>query len=243
MDGPSKEVLAELALALAHNAPLTRQMEAAAACAEETPEVKARLQDYLKIIETSRKVFARPRVDADARATIDDNLLAEYVDGQLDQADRERVEAMLARDPESLRDGMELAALAREVVDQHPSVIEYVIGVAAKGLKMLIHPETGFTFETPEPVPVLGGGPAIPTREFSTFTPKSQGETQPREQSSFTWIQFASNLRMTLTATHAEQERVDLTLRVNDTAGPLRGGRLTVRWSSPSCSPSMARSR
>ena len=226
MYGPSKEVLAELAFAMAHGAPLTRQMEAVAAFAETAPETKALLEEYLGVIRATQGVMSAPR---DASPTVDDNLLAEYVDGVMEPSERERVEGLLARDPEALRAGMALNELRRIVADQPPSVLEYVIGVAAKGLRMLSHPETGFALETPVPVPTLGGGPAIPTREFSTFTPNSESEAQVRGQSSFTWIQFASNLRMTLTATHAEQERVDLTLRVNDTAGPLRGGRLTVR--------------
>jgi hypothetical protein len=106
-----------------------------------------------------RRYAASLRVAADQaspcdRPCLDDNLLAEYVDGVLGRADRGEVERHLAACPTCLDEAVSLASLVHEVVPA-PPLTEVALHLVGRGLHWLSRPAEGFSEEALSPVPVL----------------------------------------------------------------------------------------
>lgn len=90
----------------------------------------------------------------DAAGCLDDNLLAEFVDGALPPEERDAVEHRLAHCAGCLRKAVALAELAHELLPA-PGLAEVVVGMARRGLRMLSYPGSDFTLHALRPVPVL----------------------------------------------------------------------------------------
>lgn len=184
MTHPPREMLVELAFARANgeDAPSLKSAEKHAATCGPCREL---LSTYLRTIEGLREVYAEGPERAITGACLDDNAFAAYLDGALSPEERDAAERHIAWCARCLEQLVECHDVAAEVARAAKSVLRYAIGMARDGLRILAHPETGFTPVALEPVPVLGPEtPAKPcawrqsagsfTLEF-TLTPEAQG--------------------------------------------------------------------
>jgi hypothetical protein len=90
----------------------------------------------------------------DPEGCMDDNLLAEFVDGVLSREELEAVERQLAHCAACLRKAVALAELAHELLPA-PTLAEVVVGIARRGLRVLAYPGSDFALHPLRPVPVL----------------------------------------------------------------------------------------
>lgn len=95
----------------------------------------------------------------DADACLDDNLLAEFVDGVLHPDDLPETEGHLAHCGSCLQKAVTLAQWTEELAPA-PAWPQVVVGMMRKGLQLLAFPESGFTRRELTAVPVLSSGAA-----------------------------------------------------------------------------------
>ena len=88
-------------------------------------------------------------------ACLNDNTLAEFVDGVLPTHEAVEAERHLAACGACLHDAVELAQLCSEVAPE-ARWPEVVIGMAQRGLRLLSQPFQGFAEHALQPVPVMG---------------------------------------------------------------------------------------
>ena len=85
---------------------------------------------------------------------VDDNTLAEFVDGALEAEELAQVEQRLAACGQCLRNAVSLAQLAHEVIPATPWKT-VILGIARRGVQILSAPLEGIAELTLQPVPVM----------------------------------------------------------------------------------------
>ena len=140
-------------------------------------------------------------------ACLDDNQLAEFVDGVLSRAERSAAEQHLACCHACLHNAAHLAELAAELAPA-PPMLQVVLGVARRGLELLQRPLEGFMEQTLQPVMVLGG---------ETEAPAARG-----------WTLTAEGVDAEFLAV-AEDDAIAVTVQVNREGEPIRRSRISLR--------------
>jgi anti-sigma factor RsiW len=90
----------------------------------------------------------------DPQACLDENTLAEFVDGAIPATELPAVERQLARCHSCLKKAVELAQWSRELAPE-PHWTEVVLGMANRGLRFLSSPGAGFASLNLQPVAVM----------------------------------------------------------------------------------------
>lgn len=235
--------LAELAFAVANGEALPPdKAELARRIGLSQADAPPALDDYLRVIGLLKSARGCPDQERTAEC-LDDARLAGYLDGTLDAGARAAAEDHLGRCDHCLSQLAGLAdALAELRIDgaydaddierpAPPSLFEYVVEIAravrgaAKGLRLLTHPEEGFTLLEPHPVPVLG--PAAPG---------TAGEiAHALAQDTCAWIQFFHGCDLAFTLVRLDDAgaggrgRVNACLTLSASSRPVPGARLTLR--------------
>lgn len=162
-------------------------------------------------LRAASRHFARMRAASGKPAghvCLDENCLAEFVDGVLPASDLPAVERALAECPSCLKSALALAELTRELVPATPWT-EVVLGIAKKGLRILQAPFEGFTEIGLQPVAVLRG-PAP--------------EAQSRR-----WELTQHGITATFTATLEEDGLTGITATFRRGDAPFAQGRVALR--------------
>jgi hypothetical protein len=148
----SDKRLLDLVVQLSETEPGARESRLAAAGIplEQRAELLKRAQDF----ETLRGRLRTMRHD-DGITCLDENTLAEFVDGVLPVHQATEAERHLAVCGACLHDAVELAHLCSEIAPE-ARWPEVVIGMAQRGLRLLSQPFQGFTEHALQPVPVMG---------------------------------------------------------------------------------------
>lgn len=128
---------------------------------------------------------------------LSDNDLSEFVDGALDAADVERVEAHLARCGECLRAVAALDALM-QTTDTAASPIRYAIRLAKQGVEFVTKPDRGFR------------------PSMLAYVPTLKEDAGDRDVTA--WTQNADGHPLHFKLQHAGDDRVHLTLAVESRA-------------------------
>ncbi|MBI4558097.1 MAG: zf-HC2 domain-containing protein [Candidatus Hydrogenedentes bacterium] len=213
MECPQNERLVEFSFQAIHAEAATREFRALAAHLEVCPTCEEQVSDYVKLIRRVRRVLADSKATPEAGPCLDDNTLAEYLDGVLGGTRRDEAEAHLAQCRTCLRQLIELSDLMEEVKTAHGTLPTIVLGLVRGGLKLLSWPETGFAPLALEPVRVLG-----PVADDTKDT-----------QNVCAWTQNLGELRLAATAIYSSPQRIDLALTATTPAGPAAEARLTLR--------------
>jgi len=108
----------------------------------------------------------------DPQACLDENTLAEFVEGAVPADELPLVERQLAQCGNCLRKAVELAQWTRELAPE-PHWTEVVLGMASRGLRMLSAPASGFVSLNLQPVSVMSGAEEAPGAQSWSVT---QGE-------------------------------------------------------------------
>lgn len=151
-----EEKIVELAFDVANSKKLSEEDTRLLERIQASPRARAKFEEYLRTISEARTAFDGLTGPADSVLTpIDDNTLAEYLDGVLSDAERAQVEARLVSEPGALQQLIGLAELS-ELGEDESSAVTFVIELAKKGLRLLSHPAEGFEFIPLQPAAVLG---------------------------------------------------------------------------------------
>ena len=151
-----EEKMVELAFDIANSEKLSADNKRLLERIQASPGARAKFDDYLRTISEAHAAFNELTGPAEAiLSPIDDNTLAEYLDGVLSDAEREQVEARLVSEPGALQQLVGLAELLEPGEDER-SAVTFVIEVAKKGLRLLSHPAEGFEPIPLQPAAVLG---------------------------------------------------------------------------------------
>jgi len=145
MNCPTREHLAELAMAVANKEVLSPEIESASAHTNSCPECRTLLRSYLETIGAVRKAI---EADADAEAPAlgecpDFNSLAAYVDDALSPEERDELERHAAHCPRCLQELADLTELKVNLPAATP-VFSYLVDITKAGLAILRHPANGF---------------------------------------------------------------------------------------------------
>lgn len=141
-------------------------------------------------------------------AHLDENTLAEFVDGVLSAAEAEEVERQFAVCGSCLKKAVELAQLTEELVAK-PALPQVVLGLARRGLRMLVQPLGAIAEQPLEAVAVLSSGTdALVARR---------------------WNATSGFLEATFTALLEDDGAVSLSVLPTRKGQPLQHGRLALR--------------
>lgn len=140
-------------------------------------------------------------------ACLDDNTLAEFVDGVLTKVERESAEQHLACCHACLHNAAHLAELAAELAPARP-MLQVVLGVARRGLELLQRPLEGFAEQSLQPVMVLGG------------------ETEARAARG--WTLSAEGMDADFLAV-ADEDAIAVSVQLHRAGEPVKQSRVTLR--------------
>lgn len=114
-------------------------------------------EDFLRIAMSFRALreHAHCAECNDTEGCLDDNTLAEFVDGVVPPHRLQEVEQRLAHCGACLHKALDLARLANELAPR-PSIPAVVISLAQKGLALLSHPLKGFEPLELQPLAMMG---------------------------------------------------------------------------------------
>lgn len=208
MTTPTTEELAELAYAIANREILTRKDSEALQRLQDSPEGRDQVLECLKTVQEIRAQLGDSAKGPQGEPSLlDDNTLAEYLDGVLEPAERLEVEAHLIDHPAALNQLIDLSEVLAEVT---PSavVIRYICSVAKKGLQIISHPLEGFEMIQAAPVPVLGGDDS---------------------DSIQSWTQNFRDFRVRYSLRQTRDDQVTLSISLVDPEVPPPGSRITIR--------------
>ncbi len=141
----------------------------------------------------------------DCNSCVDDNTLAEFVDGVLEETELAVVEQRLAHCGACLRNAVFLAQLAHELAPATPWK-EVVLGIARRGLRFVTAPLDGFAELTLQPVPALATATASARR----------------------WTMEDNGVSATFTVTLEEGGMVAMTMGFEHANQVLRAGRVAL---------------
>ncbi len=162
-----EEKMAELAFGVANSEKLSGDDESLLERIQASPGARAQFDEYLRTISEARAALDELTRPAKAGLTpIDDNTLAEYLDGVLGDEEREQIEARLVREPGALKQLVGLAELLGSGADE-TSAVTFVIELAKKGLRLLSHPAEGFEMIHLQPAAVLGPEQVQPIQSWT----------------------------------------------------------------------------
>lgn len=208
MREPSHEKVIDLAFAFANSEDLPAedrrlldQMQAGSRSRDE-------LDQYARIISEAREALDASRLSpGEEPEPIDDNTLAEYLDGALSAEEKESVEARLVNEPGALRQLIGLADLLPED-DERGHAIAYVFEMLGRALRMLSHPGEGFELMPLQPAAVLG--------------PETESSVQ-------VWTQDLGPIRIQCTLQCTADKRLGLTVKLVSPDAPPQGMRISLR--------------
>ncbi len=202
-----EEKMVELAFGVANSEKLSRDHERLLERIQASPGALAKFDEYLRTISEARAAFDELTGPAGAApAPIDDNTLAEYLDGVLSEAERGQVEARLVSEPGALQQLAGLAELLESGEDESPA-LTFVIELAKKGLRMLSHPTEGFELIPLQPAAVLG---------------------PERTQRIQTWTQRLGPVHVHCTLQATKDDLLGLTIKLISPAPPPSGSRVSL---------------
>jgi hypothetical protein len=158
----------------------------------------------LRLMHRARHALRSPWA---AGNCLDDNTLAEFVDGVLAREERLLAEQHLACCNACLHNAAHLAELAAELAPTQP-MLQVVLGVARRGLELLQRPLEGFMEQTLQPAMVLGA---------ETQTPAARG-----------WTLSAEGVDAEFLAV-ADDDAIAVTVQVNREGAPISKSRITLR--------------
>jgi len=185
--------LAELACRVAANEPLSTEETNLAAALQRDPANRARFQELVDTARTIRNITSAKSGEMSSEDSwLDDDWLASYAEGNLDKATAEKVEQELARSSYWLKQYAELAGMLAEVREE-TSPLTYVVRLFKGGLKLLSHPESGFSLDAVQAHGILAD---------------SAGEEAPVLQ----WRQSLDSVRITFRVwkTHCDAAHVEM---------------------------------
>lgn len=183
-------------------APALEHIHACEAC-------KKNVAEYAQTAQGLRRIMGTVSTEERKPDCLSDEDLAAYADHAMAPDERELAETHLARCEVCLDQLSELAAI---VNGNATSAFEYVIGLMRDGLKLLAHPEAGFTkLQTCEAV-VLG---------------PAQAE-QHEIESTCRWTQMADAIELSFSTHYIDSAHVSIALGVNADP-PLKGARFTLQ--------------
>lgn len=202
-----EDELIELAFDVANSEELSRDGERLLERIQASPGALAKFDEYLRTISEARAAFDEMTGPAEAAPTpMDDNTLAEYLDGVLSDAEREQVEAQLVGEPGALQQLIGLAELLEPGEDES-STVTFVIELAKKGLRLLSHPAEGFELIPLQPAAVLG--------------PEKTQRVQ-------TWTQRLGPVHVHCTLQATKDDLLGLTIKLISPARPPKGSRISL---------------
>lgn len=164
----NQEHLVELAFALANGERLTAPQESLAKSLAANPALAALVEEYVRVIGVLRSAYAR-ETDPAIDAHLDDETLAAYVDGVLDEGEQERVERVLAGSAYWFRQYVSLKEVLREVEDGL-GLARFAIQIVRRGLSWVAHPEIGFEFRPVASPAMLGEDAGVQSIAWSQRT-------------------------------------------------------------------------
>lgn len=207
---PQQEQIADVAFALQENSPRTSKSDAVLSHARACETCRKLLEQYRNVIELAQRALVRQAPNRPTAECLNEDTLAGYVDGVLKPREQDLAERHMARCIYCLNRLVELSKLMSQATA--PGLVEFVLGIAGAGLRLLTYPEEGFALLRTEPVPVLDTRPA---------------DTGKRRKVQ-TWTQQLDDITVTFSAVHVDAMRVSLTLRAARGSAPLAGAQLTL---------------
>ncbi len=212
----SKAELVELAFVLSNGEELASDQAEAAQSLQESEYDLREVGEYRRVLGLVREALAAapPPEAACVGPCLDDDTVAAYVDDALVPRARVAAEVHFAQCPSCLEQLSELAGLVREAPASYEprSILTYVLEIARQGIRLLSHPEGGFSLLEPAPVAVLGS------------------ESKCSEaQKCCTWRQYFGVYSVLISVVQANEERVDVSLAVSRDSEPVPKARITLR--------------
>lgn len=202
MPCPTHEELLALAFEKLENEPTDDQ---AANHVTDCTDCRDLLSAYQNVLRGLRHA-ERSRALAPATVhCLDDNDLAAYADGGLTENDRERVESHLVKCATCLDDYVQLSEILAEVGDKSMSAIAFVVELARNSLRLVSHPQEGFTAAKLVPANVLGAD-------------ELGKENTDRMQA---WTQTVGNYSIRVSITQVDEAHADVSLAVEQDEAPL----------------------
>lgn len=185
MKCPERDVLLELAFSVANGEDMPPETRAIFEHVHDCETCRRSLEDDLRVLRLSRRHF-----DSTTPPTgqcLDDNRLAEYLDGRLSSEARTQTELHLAACSHCLRELVEFSeietlATTSEQVEAEPNAVQgaaaavrYVLAIKQGVMEWLEHPQIGFTLLRPALDAVLGSQLHTITQGSCGWTQESQG--------------------------------------------------------------------
>ncbi len=153
---------------------------------------RALLEEYRSVLALTARIFDE-EVFEETHYWVDDNLIAGYIDNNLDEDVREQVERHIAGCPRCANQLSELAEYMKAVGPREQG-LTFALKIMRNGLSMLRHPASGF--HSGEAAPVLLGA--------------EDGDTRPV----LAWSQDIDDLRLDFSAVHVDDEHVSLAVNI-----------------------------
>ena len=202
-----QEKIVELAFEVSNSGNLSGDDKRLLERIQASPGARAKLEEYLRTISDARAALDELTCPDEAALTpIDDNTLAEYLDVELNDAERAQVEARLVSEPGALQQLIGLVELLGSDEDEK-SAITFVIELAEKGLRLLSHPAEGFE--------------AIPLRPVAVLGPEKTQRVQ-------TWTQHLGSVHVHCTLQATKDDLLGLTIKLISPAPPPNGTRISL---------------
>lgn len=166
--------------------------------------------DFLRIARSFRALREHAHCSecTDREACLDDNTLAEFVDGVVPEHMLPEVEQKLAHCGACLHKALELAHLANELAPP-PSLPAVVIAFVKQGFKILSHPLQGFDALELQPVAMMSG---------------EDGQARAR-----CWSQVQGDYQGVFTMAADKAGAVSLHVRFLRNGSPAAGSRIALR--------------
>ena len=153
---PDNELI-ELAFARLGQRPRTPASQKTNSHVQNCPVCSARLAQYLTMLKGVRKCLGEtPTANTEC---LEDEVIAAYLDDELDTGAREEAEAHFASCQECLRQLRELAQCVQDV-EESPAeqALMFAVEIGKRALRMLAAPDDGFLLGEQTPVPSLAPG-------------------------------------------------------------------------------------
>lgn len=199
MNTVSQEQLIELAFALASNEPLDEKYDRLLERVRDDKTLNAQFSGTLEFVRRVRMLRGAGITTAAQDTCLDDNAIAEFVDGVLAREERTLAERHLAACDRCLKQAVALRLLTEELTPR-ASVREFVLQWARKGLELVKRPAEGFQLAPLAPAAVLGTDTAL---------------------APCCWTQQVDDIEVEFAAVSRPDGRMDLSLRAMRHGAPL----------------------
>lgn len=190
---PTQDALVEVAFLITNEEAFDRGTASIRDHAKDCTACNTLLTTFLKTIRAVRNAVYSEVPPAASGACLDSNRLSAYHDDGLSAGDRAQAERHMAQCDHCLRELIELAELVREA-EPGFTPLDYVIGLAKKGIQLLRVPTEGFN--------------ELPLAAAATLEAPEQASER------VSWTQEAANVLLTFGVTRADKDHIDLHLQL-----------------------------